>query len=178
MITTHHTRKHTKHKKGQLRYRWGNKNESNKHFNWIFKWNSPISYIKFCVAVIITTIDFTLIFLIFCGQNSPSTVHFVVTDKEIKKRCQEKFLDLEPKIVVVFTWNDKSLYIEKLIIYSPNVALTLFIQPNFGDVTTKWLNFVKSTDFFLLVYRMSIKPCITYRNNNNHIETCNELQKI
>lgn len=88
-----------------------------------WQWNSPIPYIYFGLAVIVSAIVFALIFLIFCGQNSASTEHLVETDEEIKKRHQINFLDPEPKIVVVFAGNDnKPLYIAKPLTYSPSAA--------------------------------------------------------
>uniref|UniRef100_M1C9X8 Uncharacterized protein n=1 Tax=Solanum tuberosum TaxID=4113 RepID=M1C9X8_SOLTU len=88
-----------------------------------WQWNSPIPYIYFGLAVIVATIAFALIFLIFCGQNSASTEHLVETDEEIKKRHQINILDPEPKIVVVFAGNyNKPLYIAKPLTYSPRAA--------------------------------------------------------
>ncbi|CAN4086208.1 unnamed protein product [Withania somnifera] len=87
-----------------------------------WQWNSPVPCIYFGLAVIVVTIAFALIFLIFCPQNSTSTEHLVETDEEIKKRYQINFLDPEPKIVVVFAGNDKPLYIAKPLTYSPSAA--------------------------------------------------------
>ncbi|KAK4735457.1 hypothetical protein R3W88_009718 [Solanum pinnatisectum] len=88
-----------------------------------WQWNSPIPYIYFSLAVIVATIAFALIFLIFCGQNSASTEHLVETDEEIKKRHQINVLDPEPKIVVVFAGNyNMPLYIAKPLTYFPRAA--------------------------------------------------------
>lgn len=88
-----------------------------------WQWNSPVPYLYCGLGVVFATIAFALIYLFCCRQNSPSSEHLIDTDNnEEKKRHSLHPLDPEPKIVVVFSGNDKILYFAKPITYSPHAA--------------------------------------------------------